>query len=48
MSDKKKENIELECSHCATVSELTPVVTYVHQGEEKYCCVRCLPALIHG
>ncbi|MEL1135852.1 hypothetical protein AAC978_11765 [Desulfitobacterium sp. THU1] len=48
MADMKKENIELDCDHCGTTSELTPVITYVHQGEEKHVCVHCLPALIHG
>jgi hypothetical protein len=48
MADAKKENLELECSHCGTTSELTPVITYVHQGEEKNVCVHCLPMLIHG
>lgn len=48
MADTKKENIEQECSHCGTTSELTPVITYVHQGDEKHVCVHCLPMLIHG
>lgn len=48
MTDEKKENIELECSHCGTTSELTPVITYIHQGDEKQVCVHCLPMLIHG
>lgn len=48
MTDTNKKNLELECSNCGTTSELTPVITYVHQGEEKHVCVHCLPALIHG
>lgn len=48
MADVKKENLELECSHCGTTSELTPVITYVYQGDEKCVCVHCLPMLIHG
>ena len=48
MADTKKENLELECTHCGTTSELTPVMTYVHQGDEKHVCVHCLPMLIHG
>jgi len=42
MTDVKKADPELECAHCGTTSELTPVLTYVHQGEEKHvfplCC----------
>ena len=48
MADVKKEAPELECANCGTTSELTPVLTYVHQGEEKHVCTRCLPTLIHG
>ncbi|CAA7601182.1 Hypothetical protein DEACI_1835 [Acididesulfobacillus acetoxydans] len=48
MAEEKKEAPELECSHCGTTSELTPVLKYVYQGEEKTVCVRCLPMLIHG
>jgi len=48
MTDVKKATPELECAHCGTTSELTPVLTYVHQGEEKHVCMHCLPMLIHG
>ena len=48
MADVKKEAPELECAHCGTTSELTPVLAYVHQGEEKHVCTHCLPMLIHG
>lgn len=48
MAENKQNNLELECEHCGTTSELTPVVTYVHQGEEKHICTHCLPMLIHG
>jgi len=48
MKDVKKEAPELECANCGTTSELTPVLSYVHQGEEKHVCTRCLPMLIHG
>ena len=48
MAEVKKVVPELECANCGTTSELTPVLTYVHQGEEKHICMRCLPTLIHG
>ena len=48
MAEVKKVVPELECANCGTTSELTPVLTYVHQGEEKHICMRCLPSLIHG
>lgn len=48
MTEMNKDNHELECEHCGTTSELTPVMTYVFQGEEKHVCVHCLPMLIHG
>lgn len=48
MAEVKKAAPELECAHCGTTSELTPVLTYVHQGEEKHVCTHCLPMLIHG
>lgn len=48
MAEVKKAVPELECENCGTTSELTPVLTYVHQGEEKHICTRCLPTLIHG
>jgi len=48
MEEVKKAVPELECANCGTTSELTPVLTYVHQGEEKHICMRCLPMLIHG
>lgn len=47
-NEETKELPELECAHCGTSSELTPIMSYVYQGEEKFVCVRCLPALIHG
>ena len=48
MEEVKKAAPELECAHCGTTSELTPILTYVHQGEEKHVCTHCLPMLIHG
>ncbi len=48
MASEKKEAPELVCAHCGTSSELTPILKYVHQGEEKNVCVHCLPMLIHG
>lgn len=48
MGDVKKAASELECANCGTTSELTPVLTYVHQGEEKNIFTRCLPTIIHG
>ncbi len=48
MAENKNVRVEVECNHCGTTSELTPVITYVHQGEEKHVCVHCLPMLIHG
>ena len=48
MEEVKKAIPELECANCGTTSELTPVLTYVHQGEEKHICMHCLPMLIHG
>lgn len=48
MAEAKKDAPELECAHCGTTSELTPVMKYVFQGEEKNVCVHCLPMLIHG
>lgn len=48
MAENKQDNLELECEHCGTTSELTPVLTYVYQGEEKHVCTHCLPMLIHG
>lgn len=48
MSNENKSTPNVECAHCGTTSELTPVLTYVHQGEEKQVCTHCLPMLIHG
>lgn len=48
MEEIKKAAPELECSHCGTTSELTPILTYIYQGEEKQVCTHCLPMLIHG
>ena len=48
MSAANKESIELECAHCGTTSELTPILTYIYQGEGKHVCTHCLPMLIHG
>lgn len=48
MAEQGKENIEYECEQCGTTSELTPIITYVFQGEEKHICTHCLPMLIHG
>lgn len=48
MTSESKDTKELECAHCGTTSELTPIIKYVHQGEEKAVCVHCLPMLIHG
>lgn len=48
MEKESKKNIELECAHCGTSSELTPIMTYIYQDEEKHVCVHCLPMLIHG
>ncbi|WP_407308707.1 hypothetical protein [Desulfosporosinus sp. SB140] len=48
MENVKKQAPELECDQCGTTSELTPILTYVHQGEEKHVCTHCLPMLIHG
>ncbi len=48
MSSETTSKANVECAHCGTTSELTPVLTYVHQGEEKQVCTHCLPMLIHG
>ena len=42
MAEVKKAVPELECANCGTTSELTPILTYVHQGEEKHICTRLL------
>ncbi|HZW84042.1 MAG TPA: hypothetical protein VFF14_11575 [Candidatus Deferrimicrobium sp.] len=41
-------HIEQTCLNCGTSSDDRPVIAYIEQGEERWCCVRCLPALIHG
>ena len=37
-----------QCFLCAATSQKAPLLACEHQGQAKWVCVRCLPALIHG
>ena len=36
------------CFVCEATSDDRVLLTCEQQGDEKWVCVRCLPALIHG
>lgn len=40
--------IAQHCFRCDAGEEQVPLVPIRHQGESRWVCTRCLPALIHG
>lgn len=37
-----------QCFVCGSEDASRVYIHCVHEGEEKFACVRCLPMLIHG
>ncbi len=40
--------MEPKCFVCSTDKKDATYLKCIHEGKEKYVCVRCLPILIHG
>lgn len=39
---------EIKCFVCGAEDVARIYIPCVHEGSEKFTCVRCLPMLIHG
>ncbi|MDP2167801.1 MAG: hypothetical protein Q8J64_05665 [Thermodesulfovibrionales bacterium] len=40
--------MKLQCFVCGTEDKDRVYLKCMHEGKEKFVCVRCLPVLIHG
>jgi hypothetical protein len=40
--------MNVTCYVCGAAEQEKVYLRCVHEGTEKYVCVRCLPVLIHG
>lgn len=40
--------MQIKCFVCGADAKNLVYIKCIHEGEEKFACVRCLPMLIHG
>lgn len=45
---ERLNKIKVSCVFCGNTDNERPIIEFVHKGEKKHVCVRCLPMLIHG
>jgi MinD superfamily P-loop ATPase len=48
METRERVYITQRCFRCDTGEDIAPLVPFRHQGQSRWVCTRCLPALIHG
>jgi MinD superfamily P-loop ATPase len=43
-----EQHIVMKCSYCTNTEHDVPLLPVKTKGNSEWCCVRCLPRLIHG